>query len=82
MRTTIDLDEALLSRLKETAARTGRTMAALVEDAVREMLARIDARPARRGRLKLPTSKGTGLMPGVDLWDTSGLLDVMDAPDR
>jgi predicted transcriptional regulator len=36
MRTTINLDDNLLADLKQMAARTGRTMTAIIEDAVRQ----------------------------------------------
>lgn len=78
MRTTIDLDEALLAQLKQRAAKTGRTMGSLVEDAVREMLARGTASPRGRRRVALPTFKGKGVRPGVDLWDSALLADHMD----
>jgi hypothetical protein len=36
--------------------------------------------PARK-RAKLPTYKGKGVRPGVDLDDTSALLDLMEGTD-
>lgn len=77
MRTTFRLDDALLKETKQYAARTGRTVTAVVEDALREVLAR--GRPHRkRGRTRLPTFRGGGVRPGVDLDDTAALLAVMD----
>ncbi len=78
MRTTVRLDDDLLREAKQFAARTGRTLTAVIEDALREMLARRGTRP-RRTRVKLPTFKGRGLRPGVDLDDAASLLDLMDA---
>jgi hypothetical protein len=78
MRTTIRLDDDLLRRTKALAAETGRTLTAVIEDALREALARRRQGHAR-GRIALPTFKGRGLQPGVDLDDTSGLLDIMEA---
>ena len=40
MRTTIRLDDNLLAEVKLLAARSGRSMTAVIEDALREMLAR------------------------------------------
>ena len=77
MRTTIRLDEQLLREAKQMAARTGRTLTAVIEDALRAALARGRQRP-RRQRLDLPTFRGNGLVAGVDLDDTAALLDVMD----
>jgi hypothetical protein len=76
VRTTIRLDDDLLRQTKAHAARTGRTLTAVIEDALRAALA---SRPSRRDRtpVRLPTFKGKGLRPGVDLDDTAGLLDVM-----
>jgi hypothetical protein len=77
MRTTIRLDDDLLREAKAVAARTGRTLTAVIEDGLREALSRHKARPARP-RIALPAFKGKGLRPGVDLDDAAGLLDVMD----
>ena len=80
MRTTIRLDADLLARAKQLAARTGRTLTAVVEDALRAALAQ--SRP-RRGReaIELPTFGSGGTHPGVDLDDTASLLDVMESGD-
>ena len=40
MRTTIRLDDDLLAQVKLAAARSGKSMTAVIEDALREMLAR------------------------------------------
>ena len=77
MRTTIQLDDQLLLEAKQYAAQTGRTLKAVIEDALREALARTETtRPQTRVSLK--TFKGRGLQPGVDLDDTSSLLDLME----
>ena len=39
MRTTIRMDDHLLSEVKQFAARTGKTLTAVIEEAVRETLA-------------------------------------------
>lgn len=80
MRTTIRLDDDLLAAAKERAARTGRTLTALFEDALRAFLARGPA-PRDEEALRLPTFDGGGLQPGVDLDDGASLLDLMDEPD-
>jgi hypothetical protein len=80
MRTTIRLDEALLREAKQVAARTGRSLTAVIEDALREALARqAGAKP--RPPVRLPTVAGQGAQPGVDLDDSAALLDLMEAPD-
>jgi hypothetical protein len=78
MRTTIRLDDQLFAELKKTAADEGRTLAAVIEDALRESLARRNAQPAR-APVRLPTFRGDGVLPGVDLDDNALLLDLMNA---
>ena len=77
MRTTIRLDDDLLARAKAHAARTGRTLTALIEDALRAALARGTV-TSRDGRIGLPTHGTGGVQPGVDLDDSAGLLDLME----
>jgi plasmid stability protein len=76
MRTTIRLDDDLLARAKQLAARTGRTLTAVIEEALRAALAPRRARG--RERVELPTFGSGGLLPGVDLDDTASLLDAME----
>jgi hypothetical protein len=80
VRTTIRLDDELLKQAKRAAAASGRTLTKLVEDALREALARRQAGP-RRERVTLRTFRGRGLRPGVDLDDSASLLERMDGPD-
>jgi hypothetical protein len=79
MRTTVRLDDDLLREAKRHAAATGRTLTALIEDALRETLGRRRERGSR-SPLKLKTVGGSGTQPGVDLDDSSVLLDLMDRP--
>ena len=78
MRTTVRLDDRLLASAKKLAAETGRTLTAVLEDALREMLARRGER-RRRAPVRLKTTKGDGVRPGVDLDDTAALLDLMES---
>jgi hypothetical protein len=81
MRTTIRLDDELLSEAKALAAESGRTLTAVIEDALREVLARRKSAAARR-RVELPTfGRGSRLQPGVDLDDSAALLDLMEQDD-
>jgi hypothetical protein len=77
MRTTIRLDENLLKDAKQLAARTGKTLTAVLEEALRDLLRRqqVAERPAK---ITLPTFGGNGLLPGVDLDDSAALQDIMD----
>jgi hypothetical protein len=79
MRTTLNLDDALLAEAKQVAARTGRSLAAVVEDALRESLHRRN-RPGVR-TVELPVFGEGGLQPGVDLDDSAALLELMDQGD-
>jgi hypothetical protein len=78
MRTTIRLDDHLLAQAKQLAAKTGRTLTAVIEDALRAALSQTQR--ARRGqpRLELPTFGEGGVRPGIDLDDSAALLQVMD----
>jgi Arc/MetJ family transcription regulator len=77
MRTTIRLDDDLLREAKRHAAATGRRLTAVSEDALRETLGH-RPQPRSRSRLRLKTVGGSGTQPGVDLDDSSALLDLMD----
>lgn len=77
MRTTLDLNDALVRKAKKTAAERGTTLTALIEDALREKLTRPSRAPGTKRRV-LHTFKGDGLRPGVELSSTSALLDLLD----
>jgi predicted transcriptional regulator len=78
MRTTVRLDDDVLARAKEAAARSDRTLSRFIEDALREMLS---GRPEQRrpqNHVSLPTFAGEGLRSGIDLDGSGELLDLMD----
>jgi hypothetical protein len=76
MKTTLNLDDRLLTRAKRLAASEGVTLTAFVEDALR---VRVAARPraTREFRLKLPTVRGDR-PPAVDVADRQTLLDLLN----
>jgi len=82
VRTTIRLDEQLLRDAKAHAAQTGRTLNAVIEDALRASLRRAQL---VLGESALPPvfrpSRSRGLQPGVELSDSSALLDLMEVAD-
>jgi hypothetical protein len=80
MRTTIRLEDDLLKSAQKEAAATGRTFTQFVSEALREKLARRRPR-TKRERVVLPTFKGDGTLPGVDLHNNASLLDLMDEYD-
>jgi hypothetical protein len=76
MRTTLDLDDALVRSAKRRAADDGSTLTAVIEQALREFLA-----PRRSGgkpfRLRLLTKRGRPV-PGVNLADRDALYERME----
>lgn len=78
--TTIRLDEQLMKDAKRAAAESGRTFTDFVSDALRERLARRNGGQEREP-VALPTFKGNGVQPGVDLHNNAALLDLMDEYD-
>jgi Arc/MetJ family transcription regulator len=79
MRTTVRMDDALLAQAKEEAARSGRTLTQVIEDALREALGRPMSREPSKERVRLRTFAGQGLRSGVDLDSAASLLDLMEA---
>ena len=77
MRTTINLDDRLLAEAKLLAHRSGTTLRAVIEDALRERLARRAEPGPAAAPFKLHTFTGNGLQPGVDLDDSAALRDLM-----
>jgi hypothetical protein len=80
MRTTIRLDDQLLAEAKQLAARSGRTLTSIIEEALRESFAR-RRQALRSKKVRLHTVGGHGLQPGVDLDDSAALLDLMEQAD-
>jgi hypothetical protein len=77
VRTTIRIDDELYRTVKERAARSGRTVAAVLEDAVR-----IGLDPPHRmtgRRFEVRASGSGGLRAGVDLSVNSSVYDALDA---
>lgn len=80
MRTTVSLDDGVLTEVKRLAAETGRSMSEIIEDALRESLARRRT-ASTRAPVELPTFRGTGVRAGVDLNSWASLLEVMEEED-
>jgi predicted transcriptional regulator len=76
MRTTIRLDDALLKEVKRFATENNQTLTSVIEEALREKLARRKAALERKP-FKLITAKGR-LRPGIDISDNAAVRDVMD----
>ncbi len=78
MRTTIRLDPQFMDQVRRFAHESGVTLTRLIEEALREKMAR-RAPSLRKKPVRLPTFDGGGLRPGIDLDDSASLLDQMDA---
>jgi hypothetical protein len=79
MRTTLDLDDHLLKEAKQFAAERGTTLTAVMEDALRIVVRRVE-KPKPRRRRKLPTAgvPGAGFMPGVNLDSNAATRAFLD----
>jgi hypothetical protein len=80
MRTTIQLPDDLLARAKQAATASRRTLNQVIEEALRDALS-AQQQYKRTEEPFLPVFGEGGLLPGVDLDDSSALLDAMDARD-
>jgi hypothetical protein len=78
MRTTIRLNDDLLTAAKEMAVRSGKSLTRVIEDALRAQLSH-QANQATREPVRLTTFGGRGVHAGVDLDDSASLLDRMEA---
>lgn len=76
MRTTLDINDALLIQAKNRAARERRTLTALVEEALRMRLAQKP--PARAAVPKIPIFHGGTVQPGVDFTNNAAVLDLLE----
>ena len=76
-RTTIRLHEPLLAETKRFAAAAGKSMTAVIEDALKFYLAG-QKRVRRTPQIKLKTVGGEGLQADVDIDNNAELLDYLD----
>jgi hypothetical protein len=76
MRTTLNISEDLLAEAKVVAARTHRSLGAVVDDALRVLLRREG--PGSAGEAwTFPTDGAGGLQPGVNLDDWEAVADLL-----
>jgi hypothetical protein len=74
MRTTLIIDDTIMARLKQEAAKQGKTISELVESALRLLL---DAKPQKRKALEpLPSFDGGGTL--ADIADREALYRAME----
>ena len=73
MKTTLNIDDSVMARLRREAARTGRTMSELVEMALRNLL---QSRREREPLPPLPSFNSGGAL--VDIADREALYGAME----
>jgi Bacterial antitoxin of type II TA system, VapB len=76
MRTTLDLDDALIRKAKGRATDKGTTLTAVIEEALRQYLAP-GPPTGKRFRLKLLTKRGRRVR-GINLADRDALYERME----
>ena len=77
MKTTLNIEESVMRRLREEAARRGTTMSALVEAGLRRVLAEPEEAPRGQDSLPpLPVGKSGGYL--VDISNREELYRVLD----
>jgi hypothetical protein len=79
MKTTLDLPDELLIEAKKRAAEQRRPLRAIVEEGLRLVLRKRDARPSKK-RVRLVTVKG-GLPRKLDLSDREAMHKWLDAEE-
>ena len=77
MRTTLDIKDDLLIRARIEAAKSGRTLTAIIEDALRSLFHPAAPPTRRRYRFRPPVIRDAG-PPRVDIANRSALHDFMD----
>lgn len=76
------LPDDLVRQVKRFAAETDRTLTNVIEDALRETLARARRQAMSGEPFVMPTYGRGGLRPGVDLDNSAALLDIMEGHDE
>jgi hypothetical protein len=77
MRTTLNIPDKILREARIRAAEQHASLTEFIAEAIQRAV-QSPSRASTSATTKLPTFRGKGLRPGVDLDDTSGLLDIMD----
>ena len=76
-RTTVRLEADLLRAARKLAAETGRTLTSLIEDGLREILARRKRAPDEAD-FDLPVYGRGDVHPGIDISNSADLQDRME----
>jgi hypothetical protein len=75
MKTTIDINDALLRRAKRLAAKRNQTLKAILESALLEFVDESGRVGRPRFKLRKHTFRGQGLMPGLDEHDWAAIRE-------
>ena len=79
MRTTLNLDDELVTEAKILAVRRRTTLTAVIEDALRDVLQRASAPPAR---IELPVFHGGGFPEGFPFHGSvARMIEFLEGPD-
>jgi len=76
MKTMLNLDDDLMCAVEQRANETGLTIPAMIEAALREMLAQ-ESKRDHSYRIRWVTMSG-GVQPGIDLADRDALFERME----
>ncbi len=80
MKTTLNIDDSVMQRLREEAARRGATMSSLVEAGLRLVLAPEAPKPQPEELPELPSWNGGRFLVNID--DREALYRVLDEEDE
>ncbi len=80
MRTTLDLNDALLTKAKTRAAKENRTLTSIVEEALRKFF---DGHGRPKKMPEIPVLHGTGgLAPGIDPTKIEAFMNALEDEER
>lgn len=82
MRTTVSINDHLLTEAKSVAAHTHRSLGEVIDDALHGLLIQRHDILTTSRTLSLPTDGGSGLVPGVDLEDKEQLAEILGDNSR
>ena len=77
MRTTVNIDDHLLAEAKSMAARSHRSLGAIIDDGIRALRAQHQDPQRPVERPELPVDGGSGFVAGIDLEDREQLADIL-----
>jgi hypothetical protein len=78
MRTTLSIEDGLLEEAKKRARKQKITVGEVVNEALRVGLLGMDKRSSSTVSAPLKTFRGDGVRPGIDLRNSSELLEEME----